>query len=951
MFEILEYYDLDKSGLQNKIEKVLSKIKEGEFKSAQIKKLTGTEYYRAKLDDSNRLLFKISSHKDKAYLLLLETIRNHNYSRSRFLNGASVLEKSILEEKWEDAHSPQNTEELSLRFVNTKHSQFHYLDKPISFDEFQSELFSSSLPLIVVGSAGSGKTAIMLEKMKQFEGRILYVTLSQFLSESARNLYFSYGYQNEKQEIDFFSYNELVESIFVPEGKECSYDKFKNWYLKQKSPFSSKLSRKVFEEFKGVLTGTSFDKPYLSKEEYLGLGIKQSIFLGEERVDIYSLFERYLSFLKQENLFDINIESYQVLNNISPSYNYICVDEIQDLTTIQITLILKFLQDKDNFLLCGDSNQIVHPNFFSWSKVKSFFFKNELSPNELIKVLQHNYRNAISVNNLANNLLKIKQKRFGSIDKESNYLVQSDSSYNGIIDFYKDMASIRKDLNEKTRRSTKFAIITLNEEQKEIAKSVFNTPLVFTVYEAKGLEYPNIILFNMVSEAQNEFKEICSNVEKQDLESTHMQYIRAKDKYDKSVEGLKFYINSLYVAVTRATDGIYWIESATQQPLFSLIGLKEVKEKITLKEEQSSIDEWQKEARKLELQGKQEQANDIRKNVLKQIPVPWKITTMGDVEKLLRNDLKTFAFDKKAQRFLFEMAYAYQWKFLMPMLIEAKYSLATNHNEARSYIYNKFYSNLKKANLNQLKELIFKHGVEFQNPLGEQSYSIAAKLEEIDILRELISWGAAKDSFDLSGRTPFGKLLYAFLNKSLIKEDQFEELFRILSPSSISLKYKNRLIKIDQKSPEFMFIQILLTLLTDFIFKEEIVGSKIYFNSEILTKIVEKFPDFIFPEWRKKRSYISSILSKNEIEKINISGKASAESKRIFVRLRTGLYILNPSLEILSGNQWIGILSLFPYEIFSSTLKFSDVSNSIHFMKDLRNKIELKNSTISSDKS
>jgi len=43
MFEILEYYDLDKSGLQNKIEKVLSKIKEGEFKSAQIKKLTGTE--------------------------------------------------------------------------------------------------------------------------------------------------------------------------------------------------------------------------------------------------------------------------------------------------------------------------------------------------------------------------------------------------------------------------------------------------------------------------------------------------------------------------------------------------------------------------------------------------------------------------------------------------------------------------------------------------------------------------------------------------------------------------------------------------------------------------------------------------------------------------------------------------------------------------------------------
>ena len=37
MYEILEYNDIDKAGLQNKIEKVLSKLKEGEFKSAQTK--------------------------------------------------------------------------------------------------------------------------------------------------------------------------------------------------------------------------------------------------------------------------------------------------------------------------------------------------------------------------------------------------------------------------------------------------------------------------------------------------------------------------------------------------------------------------------------------------------------------------------------------------------------------------------------------------------------------------------------------------------------------------------------------------------------------------------------------------------------------------------------------------------------------------------------------------
>ena len=942
MYEVLEYNDLDKSGLQNKIDKVLSKLKDGEFKAAQTKKLKGTEYYRAKLDDTNRLLFKISTHKEKSYLLLLETIRNHNYSRSRFLNGASVLEQSHDEDGWEEAALQVNTNEVPLKFVNPQSPLFHYLDKPISFDDFQKELFSSSLPLIVVGSAGSGKTAIMLEKIKQFEGRVLYVTLSKFLSESARNLYFSYGYNNEKQEIDFFSYDELVDSILVPSGKECQYSQFKNWYIKQKSPFSHKIARKVFEEFKGVLTGISSEKAYLSKEDYLGLGVKQSIFLGEEREGLYSLFERYLNFLKQENLFDINIESFKSLSQIKASYDYVCVDEVQDLTTIQITFILKFLQNRDNFFLCGDSNQIVHPNFFSWSKVKSFFFENDMVPNELIKVLQHNYRNAISVNNLANNLLKIKQKRFGSIDKESNYLVQSDSSYEGVIDFYKDSAGIRKDLNEKTRRSTKFAIITLNEEQKEIAKSVFNTPLVFTVYEAKGLEYPNIILFNMVSEAQNEFREICSGVEKQDLETEQMTYVRAKDKTDKSVEGFKFYINSLYVAVTRATEGIYWIESSIKQPLFSLIELEEVKDKVSIKEEQSSLDDWQKEARKLELQGKQEQADEIRKNVLKQIPVPWKVNTMEEVKVHLSKNMMQFAFDKKAQRFVFEMAYVYQWQFLMPMLIESNYILASKKNDAKSYIENKYYSSIKMERIHELKQLVFKHGVEFQNPLGERSLAVAAKLENPEVLKEIIAWGANKDFFDFSGKTPFGTLLSSYFNKSLSKIDKFEQLFRLLVPSSISLKYKNRLIKIDQKSPDFMFIQIILSLCPEFIFRNKSDSENTSFNADSIVKMVESFPDFVFPEWRKKRTYISSVLSKNEFQKQNTSGKSYTESKRLFVRVKQGLYIINPALEILTENKWVSILSLFPYEVFTQTININGSDHRLQVLIDVKKQIDEK---------
>ena len=42
----------------------------------------------------------------------------------------------------------------------------------------------------------------------------------------------------------------------------------------------------------------------------------------------------------------------------------VVVDEVRDLTTIQLQLILTALREPHQFLLCGDANQIVHPNFF-----------------------------------------------------------------------------------------------------------------------------------------------------------------------------------------------------------------------------------------------------------------------------------------------------------------------------------------------------------------------------------------------------------------------------------------------------------------------------------------------------------------------------------------------------------------------------------------------------------
>ncbi len=56
-----------------------------------------------------------------------------------------------------------------------------------------------------------------------------------------------------------------------------------------------------------------------------------------------------------------------------PTYDFMVVDEVQDLTSVQLALLLKTLAKPGQFLLCGDSNQIVHPNFFSWAAVRAQF--------------------------------------------------------------------------------------------------------------------------------------------------------------------------------------------------------------------------------------------------------------------------------------------------------------------------------------------------------------------------------------------------------------------------------------------------------------------------------------------------------------------------------------------------------------------------------------------------
>jgi len=921
--EVLFYNDLAVGKLKKSIDKVVLLLREGDFRAADVKKMPNFGFYRAKLDDTNRLLFKIGVYENKKYLFILEVIVNHAYEKSRFLNGAIIDENKLVSVK--DQKEIPADEIAPIGYVNSQKKSFHLLDKILSFDEIQTEILHLPTPSIIIGSAGSGKTALTLEKVKILPGKILYTTLSAYLVENASNLYSSFDYENTKQEVEFLSFFEYLSTIDVPKGKEVDFRSFDQWISRYRQSHKIKDSYKLFEEFKGVLTGSMIDKAYLSLNDYTTLGVKQSIFPVAERALIYDLFSKYLEWLKEGTYFDSNILSYNLLPKIVPQYDYVIVDEVQDITNIQLMLILRSLILPQNFVLCGDSNQIVHPNFFSWSQIKTLFYKQHLK-GDIIRILATNYRNTPEVTRIANQLLLIKNARFGSIDKESTYLVKPNSKHSGEVEFLENNPKIKAELNAKTKRSTKFAVLVLRNEDKALAKTFFNTPLLFSIQEAKGLEYENIILFNAISGYDREFRELTNGVTQEDLKEENLKYSRGKDKTDKSLDEYKFYVNSLYVGITRAVKNLYVIETNKKHELLTLLGLTNFKQQSSVKDQTSSKEDWQREARRLEMQGKQEQADTIRNQILQVQPVPWEITTREILKDLVKQALSPESFNKKAKDRLFEYALYYGEQSYFNQLSALKYRPADRWEQEGKGILKRMLSEYQQDNVKALEPKLIKYGIDFRNELNLSPFMLAISYGATQISEHLIKNGAKTNLTDNFGRNALQLALLKAELDSAFKQKVLNKFYGTLKIESIRVKIDNKLLKIDNHQAEFLMLNFMIaTLRTKIIAgtnrKDRFQVSEIpVYQTQDYLDFYEGLSSHVVADYRKVRSYLSSILSKNEVN------REDKYNKKLFIRIQQGMYLPNPLLEILMGEEWVNVYDLIDMDdIEQNHAKFNKI--------------------------
>lgn len=884
--KVLYYNELDTSPVKKQFERVEQYLREGNFSAADVKKMPGTGgYYRARLDKENRLLFRFAEYKGEQYLLLLEVILNHAYEKSKFLRGASLDESKFL--PLDTNGQKRELEVQRLNFVNPQRPVFHLLDKPISFDEAQQAVFNLPLPLVLIGSAGSGKTALTLEKMKQLKGRVAYVSLSPYLVENAQRIYDASGFVDEGQEIDFISFHEYLQGIKIPGGREITFRDFDSWYIRYRQSFKFREPYKLYEEFRGVLTGSVVDKQYMGREDYLGLGIKQSIFPAGERKKVYDLFEKYLAFLQEAALYDPNMVAHSYLERVKPQYDFMVIDEVQDITNIQLLLLLKSLHNPLHFMISGDSNQIVHPNFFSWSKVKTLFFKEELGDGR-IHILKTNYRNSQAVTRISNLLLKLKNVRFGSIDRESTYLVETVSDRKGAINFFADNAKIRQELNQKTRNSAKYAILTMDPETKAAIGQHFDTPLVFTIQEAKGLEYENIILVNFISGYEKEFREVSRDVSREALEEDTLQYARAKDKGDKELEAYKFYINSLYVAFTRAVQNLYMLEANEKHELLKLLDIVQTEQKLKIEAEQSSEEEWLEEARRLEKQGKFEQARAIRDRLQ-----GLQYLSPEQAAELIKAVFAAEKKDPQQCRQLFDYARSrHRFGLIIRLKDEARFGPAKSFMQEYGQARKNYLNQCRNGNLKKVQEYTRKFGIDFRSEEEEMTgLMMAVRFDKQILIDYFLEQEADKGATDYQGRNVLQLLMMGF-GLGEVKEHRFGQLYPLFETPWIKVRKGEQIRKISNRTMEYFLLNYILAV-RDTIIDPQDPPARQGLRMDEFMEDIERMPGTVLPEYRRQRQYVNAILAKSEVNSSN------PYNRELFVRKSRGCYNVSEEVEVV----------------------------------------------------
>ncbi|MCI0618842.1 UvrD-helicase domain-containing protein, partial [bacterium] len=161
-----------------------------------------------------------------------------------------------------------------------------------------------------------------------------------------------------------------------------------------------------------------FTSPLMTFAEYDQIGKKRAPLFTSNREEIYPIAQWYQIRLKEDQMWDeIDLTRAAILKfdqndtSLQP-FDFMACDEVQDLTDIQLSLLMRLIRNQKNILFAGDTKQIVNPSGFRWEEAKRLFHDRAL-PVPKLQHLTTNFRSVGSIVMLSNALLQLKTDLLG----------------------------------------------------------------------------------------------------------------------------------------------------------------------------------------------------------------------------------------------------------------------------------------------------------------------------------------------------------------------------------------------------------------------------------------------------------------------------------------------------------------------------------------------------------
>lgn len=288
-------------------------------------------------------------------------------------------------------------------------------------------------------------------------------------------------------------------------------------------------------------------KKQLTDAEYYNLKDRDSLYFGDDRKRVINLFKQFQDYQNQElrrkGFYEEGEIVRTALLTCRPIFDYLIIDEVQDLTEIQVYYLCQLLKSKNNVFICGDFHQTINPTFFNDGRINSIFgFLGGIDQFER-GTLQKNYRSSENIVEFANKIAELRQKSV-TTKQEYDY---SETPMRGMTRNPFLYMGDKKALWEYVKDKSYLSIVVGSDETKR--KLINQFPdlklRVMTVTEIKGIEKKYILAYNIFTDFKQQWEKIFNQ-------------LNAESKLKS--EMYRYYFNVIYVAITRARDVLGIVE-------------------------------------------------------------------------------------------------------------------------------------------------------------------------------------------------------------------------------------------------------------------------------------------------------------------------------------------------------------------------------------------------------